>query len=325
MSSRTWSRLAPLRKTLSFQRSAFTLIELLVVIAIIAILIGLLLPAVQKVREAAGRTRCMNHVKQITLATHNAHETYGVLPPLGVNDKFAGQIQSKSPLRVRGPFEGATGPTVFFWLLPYLEQGPLFEGANRDVNAVVGGRPVYGSAPPVYLCPSDPLGGTVYPTTNDGAGDWAATNYAANYLVFGDPAAGRIDGRPSLPATFADGASNTVCFAERYRGCTCGGDINGPTAFANLWADSNFWWRPAFCINTTDQTPTGPGYPACRPFQVRPDYLTGCDSARAQTPHTGMVVGLGDGSARIISAGISPATWASACDPRDGTPLGEDW
>jgi prepilin-type N-terminal cleavage/methylation domain-containing protein len=305
--------------------SAFTLIELLVVIAIIAILIGLLLPAVQKVREAAGRTRCLNNMKQIALASHSTHDTFAVLPPLGVNDKAGGQIQSKSPLQIRGPFLGATGATVFFWLLPSLEQGPLFDAANRDVNAVVGGKPVYGAVLPAFLCPSDPLGSSAYPTTNDGAGDWAASNYAANYLVFGDPAAGRIDGCPTLPASFPDGTSNTVCFAERYRGCTSSGNINGPSAYANLWADSNFWWRPAFCINTVNQTPAGLGYVPCATFQTRPNYLTGCDSSRAQTPHDGIVVGLGDGGARLVSGTISADTWARACDPRDGLPPGSDW
>src|SRR5262249_13210335 len=86
--------------------------------------------------------------------------------------------------------------------------------------------------------------------------------------------------------------------------------------------DSTSYWRPVFCINNLQRTPTGPGYPACGMFQVKPNYLTGCDAKYAQTPHDSMNVALADGSVRSLGRNMSPATWAAVCDPRDGAAAG---
>jgi prepilin-type N-terminal cleavage/methylation domain-containing protein/prepilin-type processing-associated H-X9-DG protein len=144
---------------LSVKRRAFTLIELLVVIAIIAILIGLLLPAVQKVREAAARSQCQNNLKQIGLALHNYHDANGYLPAAGAKDAaYARNLK----------YDG-DGSTFLVYILPYIEQGPMYsrmtfignsgwnndtDKPNADCSSLVNARAAKDTVIKTFRCPS---------------------------------------------------------------------------------------------------------------------------------------------------------------------------
>jgi len=134
------------------RRSGFTLIELLVVIAIIAVLIGLLLPAVQKVREAANRTRCQNNLKQLALACHNYELSYKTLPRTGTEPGL--------PVPAGSNDEGCCGTNGEYWswiarLLPFFEQEALYRQANIPTNTIQQSAAAIATPIKTLFCPSD--------------------------------------------------------------------------------------------------------------------------------------------------------------------------
>ncbi|HEY7424253.1 MAG TPA: DUF1559 domain-containing protein [Gemmataceae bacterium] len=263
------------------QRVGFTLIELLVVIAIIGILIAMLLPAVQKVREAAARAQCANNVKQLGIATHDFHDTYGFFPPgLGLNSAGA------KPGKPTTYNLTVTYGNAFFYLLPFIEQQGIWDlghSTNQSRNYMVNQpwwRPYYGPqcvqayAVKVYTCPADPTlqqglnklygsGGVA----NYGAG-YAGVSYAINGFAFGSstitqgapPTSGPVNlsSWNTLSAHFPDGTSNTILFTEKLS--ICGSGCAGLT-----WVNSFYNSSTSSYPNTQSSTCGGnlwssPGY-----------------------------------------------------------------
>jgi prepilin-type N-terminal cleavage/methylation domain-containing protein/prepilin-type processing-associated H-X9-DG protein len=301
-------------------RSAFTLIELLVVIAIIAILIGLLVPAVQQVREAANRASCQNNFKQTGLAVHSIYDMRQIMPPLCAPCADPTQPSCYTPANT--PY-GVHIFTMFAFLLPYLEQSVIFD--QMTLTGYAGGQ--YFQPVPILVCPSDPsVNNYMNETAYAGADAWGASSVAGNYYVFGNPVLGVTYGAARLPASIPDGLSNTLFFAEVFGTCGTGDNLTvaDTNMWGSLWADSNSIWRPGFNLGAGKAG--GVGYPAAKLPQNNPVFLVNCDPTTTQSAHAGgLNVTMGDGSVRFVPANISAATWAAVNDPRDGVPPGVDW
>jgi prepilin-type N-terminal cleavage/methylation domain-containing protein/prepilin-type processing-associated H-X9-DG protein len=288
-------------------RRGFTLIELLVVIAIIAVLIGLLLPAVQKVREAAARTQCANHLKQISLAFHTYQDSFQFLP-MGGNGADGPRTMVGS-----APAQGKTQAWGWaYQVLPYIEQYNLW---SNPTDSAVQGTPVK-----LYFCPSR-RGPIVYDVNVPGksVGPRAQMDYAGS---FGSDKTNGKDGlvvknnqQPVKLEQIEDGSSNTLLVADRYIPLEWQDRPTGP---------ENDVYRGGYTAGFNSNAIVRSG--AFSPIQdtrfrgnSSPDFII------FGSAHPGGInAAFADGAVRTVRYSVDPGVFLKACRRNDGTPFSLD-
>jgi prepilin-type N-terminal cleavage/methylation domain-containing protein len=339
-----------MRRSLFGGRAGFTLVELLVVIAIIGVLIALLLPAIQKVRDASQRTQCQSNMRQVGIALHTSQDANGLMPSYNPTNGTSGYPW---PGNLTAPATWTRG-SVHFYLLPFLDQTTMMQLwlTQTASEGLIGQKP-----PKVFLCPTDPSG-TDQLGNNAGFG---ISNYVSNGQFFIPDA----NGIAKIPSGCPDGASTTAMMFERYGAC---GAVNvapnwstvgppgsallqsagGPwtaTGYSKIWNTTNSWANDANAFNcsvvyfrtdgwinmvgTAARGATGPfnkNTNQWKPFQAQPNVTQNCDYSVPQSIHTsGLNVLMGDASVHLVAATVSVSTFSASITPNSGDVVGPDW
>ena len=294
------------------RRHGFTLIELLVVIAIIAILIALLVPAVQKVRESAARTQCVNNLKQIGLALHAFHDRTKVLPP--------GYLDGNTNALTDATFDVGPGWGWAAFLLNDLEQGAVFQQIN--FGQTVGSNPISTNVLSVFLCPADQVLPTF--TVSSTSAVVAQGNYVGCNGIYetsahpGNNTGAFLRNSRFRLADITDGLSNTVFVGERNVGhaqATWTGAVPRGLVPAAQAPD------PIGQAETAQALVLSHGNRTHLPSADLPAW----DADTFYSQHTGQGANFlfGDGSVHFLTATINGVTFENLCSRGDGNTVGD--